>query len=108
MARMLMCALLLAASSFVFAQQPTQQPATHQPAPNPQDKSETNSKIRSHISDVLRSDPGISGADVQTNVDDQNITLTGTVQSEGQHQRVLQLVEQYSRWRRVVDKIEVK
>jgi len=100
----LMYALLFVASSFVFAQQP----APPQPTAHPQDKSENNSKIRSHINDVLRSDPSISGADVQTNVDDQNITLTGTVQSEGQHQRVLQLVEHYSRWRQIVDKISVK
>lgn len=104
MACVLMYALLFVASSFVFAQQP----APPQPTTHPQDKSENNSKIRSHINDVLRSDPSISGADVQTNVDDQNITLTGTVQSEGQHQRVLQLVEHYSRWRQIVDKISVK
>jgi osmotically-inducible protein OsmY len=103
-ARILIFALLLFASSLVIAQQP----APPQPTAHPQDKSEANSKIRSHINDVLRSDPSMSGADVQTNVDDQNITLTGTVQSEGQHQRVLALVEHYSRYRQVVDKIAVK
>ena len=104
MARILMFAVLFVASSFVLAQQPDHP----QPTPHPQDKSGVNSNIRSHVNDVMRGDPSFSGANVETHVDDQNITLTGSVQSEGQHQRVLALVEQYSRYRKIVDKIEVK
>jgi len=32
--------------------------------------------------------------------------LTGKVQSHVQHERVLQLVSSYGRWRKIVDKIQ--
>lgn len=72
-----------------------------------QSKSDINSKIEDNVQAVLQGDPLLSGAQVQTKVDDQSITLTGTVESYAQHQRVLQLVEPYVRWRKVVDKIKV-
>lgn len=72
-----------------------------------QSKSDVNSKIEDNVQAVLQGDPLLSGAQVQTKVDDQSITLTGTVESYAQHQRVLQLVEPYVRWRKVVDKIKV-
>lgn len=72
-----------------------------------QSKSDVNSRIEDNVQAVLQGDPLLSGAQVQTKVDDQSITLTGTVESYAQHQRVLQLVEPYVRWRKVVDKIRV-
>lgn len=72
-----------------------------------QAKSDVNSKIEDNIESVLKGDPVLSGANVQPKVDDQSIILTGTVESYAQHQRVLQLVEPYVRWRKVVDKIKV-
>jgi osmotically-inducible protein OsmY len=58
------------------------------------------------MTDLLSSDPVLSGANVEATVDDKNITLTGTVKSHAQHQRVLQLAEQYRRWREIVDQIK--
>ena len=72
----------------------------------PQDKSSANSTIQTNIESVLEGDPILSSADVEATVDDHNITLTGTVDSYAQHQRVLQLVEPYARYRKVVDKIK--
>jgi len=71
-----------------------------------QNKSSANSTIQSNIESVLQGDPVLSSADVEATVDDHNITLTGTVDSYAQHQRVLQLVEPYARYRKVVDKIK--
>lgn len=77
-----------------------------QPTPQARDShSEANSRIKRSVDDLLRGDQVLSGAAVQTAVDDENITLTGTVKNYAQHQRVLALVEQYSRWRRIVDKL---
>ena len=41
-------------------------------------------------------------------MDDHDITLTGSVDSYAQHQRVLALLQQYARWRRIVDKLQMK
>ena len=71
-----------------------------------QNKSSANSTIQSNIESVLQGDPILSSANVEATVDDHNITLTGTVESYAQHQRVLQLVEPYTRYRKVVDKIK--
>jgi len=86
--------------------QPAPQPAPQAPAP--QDHTEANRRIHDSIGDLLSSDPVLSGSDVDATVDDHNITLTGSVTSYPQHQRVLQLVAQYGRWRNIVDKIALK
>jgi osmotically-inducible protein OsmY len=78
------------------------------PASNPQDQSGQNQRIQSSIDDLLSSDPVLSGTDVNVAVDDQSITLTGHVDSYQQHQRVLQLVSSYGRWRKIVDQVKMK
>ena len=93
------------------AAQATNQDSQSQTAPQPpppQDRTEGNRRIHDSISDLLSSDPLLSGSDVDAKVDDHNITLTGHVTSYPQHQRVLELVAQYGRWRNIVDKIELK
>jgi len=87
--------------------QSSQSPTAQQP-PAPQDHTEANRRIHDSISDLLSSDPLLSGADVVATVDDYNITLTGTVTSYPQHQRVLQTAESFGRWRKIVDKIALK
>ena len=54
----------------------------------------------------MSSDPVLSGSDVVVAVDDHNVTLTGSVKSHVQHQRVLQLAAPYARWRNIVDKLK--
>ncbi|HEY7402252.1 MAG TPA: BON domain-containing protein [Candidatus Angelobacter sp.] len=79
-----------------------------QTATAPQSDSSANRRIHDSIADLLSSDPVLSDADVEVAVDDRNITLTGHVQNQSQHQRVLELTAQYSRWRKIVDKIQMK
>ncbi len=93
------------------ASNPTNQTNAQQhptPTPNPQDQSGQNQRIQSSIDDLLSSDPVLSGTDVNVAVDDQNIILTGHVDSYQQHQRVLQLVSSYGRWRKIVDQVQMK
>lgn len=86
---------------------PTTDAGNSQETPPPQQENpDANRRIRDSIRDLLSSDPVLSGASVEATVDDKNITLTGTVKSHVQHQRVLQLVEQYRRWREIVDQIK--
>ena len=82
--------------------------STPTPNSNPQDQSGQNQRIQSSIDDLLSSDPVLSGTDVNAAVDDQSITLTGHVDSYQQHQRVLQLVSSYGRWRKIVDQVKMK
>jgi hypothetical protein len=122
MTRLLLCVPLLSAL-LGFAQQPLthQDPSAPQPSasvdnrqPEAQDpsqdqsKSGANQRIQTSIQDLLSGDPVLSGADVEVNVDDHSIVLTGKVESYAQHQRVLQLVAQYERWRKLVDKIKLE
>jgi len=84
-------------------------PGSQAPSETPQasnQQTEGNRRIHDSISDLLSSDPVLSGSDVDATVDDHNIVLTGKVQSHVQHERVLQLVSSYRRWRKIVDKIQ--
>lgn len=67
---------------------------------------ESNGKIEDNLQSVLNADPILSSADVEVHVDDQSITLTGTVDSYAQHQRALQLAQPYAHSRKIVDKIK--
>jgi len=77
-------------------------------APAQQDRTEANRRIRDSINDALSGDVLLSGSHVRADVDDTNITLEGDVRSFEQHQRVLQLVHPFGRWRNIVDKIQEK
>jgi osmotically-inducible protein OsmY len=118
MIRILFCTLLLLTATLAFAQQqPSGQqnppsgapPQTQQPAaPAPQERAMSNSDIQSQVQSTLGNDPSLSGAQVQASVDDTSITLTGTVQSQAQKDRILALVAPYQAQRKVVDKVTVK
>jgi osmotically-inducible protein OsmY len=108
------CAALLAAATSASCpgeasqQQQDQQPQP-QPTPqaNPQDKAGVNSQIQSDLQSSLKSDPVLSGTDLQVSVDDVNITLAGSVQSQGQMDRVMALTSPYARYRNVVNKVAI-
>ena len=121
MIRILCCALLLLSAAVAFGQQqpqggqgqnppPGAPPQTQQqpPAPAPQERAMSNSDIQSQVQSTLGNDPSLSGAQVQASVDDTSITLTGSVQSQAQKDRVLALVSPYQAQRKIVDKITVK
>jgi osmotically-inducible protein OsmY len=73
-----------------------------------QDKAAGNERIQNNLQSTFDDDPTLSGAQVEAAVDDQSITLTGTVESYLQHQRVLQLVSPYYSYRTIVDKVTVQ
>jgi osmotically-inducible protein OsmY len=108
------CAALLVAATSVSCpgdtsqQQTQQQQQLPQPPASLQDKSGVNSQIQSNLRSDLKSDPGLSGTDVETTVDDVNITLTGTVQSQAQLDRVMALASPYASYRKLVNKVTVK
>jgi osmotically-inducible protein OsmY len=73
-----------------------------------QSETEGNELLEDNLQSALDDDPTLSGADVAANVDDKSITLTGTVRTYLQHQRVLELVSPYYADRRIVDKVIVQ
>ncbi len=79
-----------------------------EPGPNRQTKTEQNSRIQRSAEDALRGDQLLTGANVQVTVDDYDLTLTGKVESYQQHQRALALMQQYARYRQIVDKLQAK
>jgi len=115
-----LAAVLLVTNAFARQSQDPQQtnpptsgvsaPAQHdaQAAAAPQTDSSANNRIQDSIDDLLGSDLVLNGSDIEVAVDDRNIVLTGHVQNQAQHQRVMELTAQYSRWRRIVDKIQMK
>ena len=73
-----------------------------------QDKAAGNERIQSNLQSAFDGDPTLSGADVAANVNDESITLSGTVQSYLQYQRVLELVSPYYSYRTIVDKLTIQ
>ena len=49
-----------------------------------------------------------AGSSIKTSVDDQNVTLTGTVSSELQHEMALQLARAYGEDRNIVDHLTIQ
>ena len=97
MRRLVLCICLMFAPRMAFCDSPVQNNAPDQ----------ANDKVQDNLQSILSSDPILDGADVQVQVNDQSITLTGTVQSYAQHQRALQLVQPYASSRKIIDKIRV-
>lgn len=126
MTRIFVCALLLLATPAILAQQQPQSPPPYTTPPtfpdnNPQTKQppvlpeqqgqagETSSSdIQQQLQQSISEDPTLSDAKVEAKVDDQSIILTGMVQDETQHRKVLATVEPYAGKRKIVDKLMVK
>jgi hypothetical protein len=118
MTRILLCTLLLAGTPMLCQEQPQNLPVpnaqvssentaaqSEQPL---QDKAAGNERIQNNLQSAFDGDPTLNGAQVVAAVDDQSITLTGTVESYLQYQRVLQLVSPYYTYRTIVDKLSVQ
>ena len=78
------------------------------PAQNLQSNSEANQRIERSVEDLLSGDQLLSSADIEVAVDDVAITLTGYVDGYAQHSRAMALVQQYARYRQIVDKLKQK
>jgi hypothetical protein len=118
MTRILLCTLLLVGTPMLCQEQP-QNPTVPNAQVSPentvaqseqplQDKPAGNERIQNNLQSAFDDDPTLSGAQVVAAVDDESITLTGTVESYLQHQRVLQLVSPYYTYRTIVDKLSVQ
>ncbi len=64
--------------------------------------------IEQQLQHTIAEDPALKDAKVQAQVDQDTITVSGAVQDEAQHSRVLASVQSYLGHRKLVDKIDVK
>jgi osmotically-inducible protein OsmY len=70
-------------------------------------------KATKEVSDKLEKafDPknaAYAGSSIKPAVDDQSVTLTGTVKDQGQHEMALQLARAYAGSRKIVDRLTIQ
>jgi osmotically-inducible protein OsmY len=101
---------LLLCASLTFAQLPKGSNAD-QNAPN--NKPIHDQRASKDVTEKLQKafDPrnaAYAGSNIQPVVDDQTLTLTGTVKDQGQHEMALQLARAYAGTRRIVDRLTIQ
>lgn len=125
MTRMLwVLALAFVASAFAQQQTPTNPPpyttpptfpegrAPQQPmppdtkAPPPQGLSAA--QVKQQIQDKLNSEPALANTKVGVKTNDKSVTLTGSVDTERQHDLALRIAQSYAGDRKIVDKIKLR
>jgi osmotically-inducible protein OsmY len=68
----------------------------------------TNSDIQQQIQKKISDEPGLAGANVSVSVDDRSIVLTGTVDSQEQHDLVLKMAQSVAGDRPIDDKLQIR
>jgi BON domain-containing protein len=120
-----LCGLALAFAVSTFAQQqyPTNPPPYTTPPTFPQDQAPrqmppdtkapppselSTAQVEQKIQDKLSSEPALSKAKLGVKADQQSVTLTGTVDTDTQHDVALRIARSYAGDRKIVDRIEVR
>ena len=116
--------LVLLAASAAFGQRqlpPTMPPSTpptfpqgrapQQETPSPDQQAEprelSTPEVQQQIQQGFSSEPMLRNTNVNIEVDDNSVKLTGSVKSEQQHDLALRIVQSYSGDRKIVDRIKV-
>jgi len=114
--RLLQCTLVLLLFSPAIV---PQQPGSGRATPSISDDNTPNNKSDHHqmstkdVAEKLQKDldnknAAYAGSKIQAVVDDQSITLNGTVTSESQHEMAMQLAKAYSGDRRIIDRLVIQ
>lgn len=120
--------LVLLVTTAVLAQQPGQPPPTTPPQGTPptfpedraprqpmppeqeapaQEQGLSTPEVQQQIQQGLNSEPMLRNSDVRVHVDENSVILTGTVDSEQQHDLALRIAQSYAGDRKIVDKIKM-
>ena len=107
---MLLCILGLAGA---WAQEPTrsrpQVPDTNEPNAKPVHDQKSSQDVTDKLKKAFDSkNAAYAESNIQPAVDDQNVTLNGTVKNEMQHEMALQLARAYAGNRKIVDRLSVR
>jgi hypothetical protein len=86
-------------------QPPSQMPPDHK-APPP--RSMTTNEVEQQIQAHLNSEPALSATRIDVIAEETSVTLSGTVESERQHDLALRIARSYAGERQIVDKITIR
>jgi osmotically-inducible protein OsmY len=121
-----LCGLALAFAVTAFAQQqsPTNPPPYTTPPTFPDDQASrqemppdtkapapqglSTAEVEQQIQDKLNREPILANTNVGVKTDDKSVTLTGTVDTDAQHDLALRIAQSYAGDRTIVDKITVR
>lgn len=105
---------LLLCASLTFAQFPQRSTGGQNADQNaPNTKPIHDQKATKDVTEKLQKafDPknaAYAGSNIQPVVDDQNVTLNGTVKDQGQHEMAMQLARAYAGSRKIVDRLTIQ
>jgi hypothetical protein len=124
--KLALCGLALAFAVSAFAQQqsPMNPPPDTTPPTFPDDQASrqemppdtkapppqglSTAQVEQQIQDKLNREPVLANANVGVKTDDKSVTLTGTVDTDAQHDLALRIAQSYAGDRTIVDKITVR
>ena len=87
-------------------QQPTQPLPPDEKAPSP--RAMSTNEVQQQISSHLSSEPALANTNVDAQVSDKSVVLSGSVATEEQHDLALRIAQSYAGERRIVDHIKLK
>jgi len=67
----------------------------------------SSAQVQQQIQQSISTEPALATANVNVKTDDSSVVLTGTADSEKQHQLALRIAQSYAGKRQIVDKIKV-
>jgi hypothetical protein len=85
---------------------PQQQMPPDTKAPPPRGLSAA--EVEQQIQDKFKSEPGLANTEIGVKANAKSVTLTGSVDTEKQHDLALRIARSYAGDRKVVDKIKVR
>ena len=99
--------------TFPKAQQPSPRTPPDMPAPREHPDAQTQgmpagNEVAQQIQKKIDTEPLLKGSTVKAAVDDGSVTLTGTVDSEQEHDIALRIAKSYAGKRDIVDKIKIR
>jgi hypothetical protein len=110
--RGILCTVLSFAVTPLLGQLPSRLPPDFNNEPNPKpahQKTASTKDVQDRLQKALNSkNAAYTGSNIQPAVDDQNITLNGTVTSEMQREMALQLARAYGQNRTIIDKLLIQ
>ena len=87
-------------------QMPRQQMPPDTQAPPPQTMS--TQQVEQQITQRLSSEPALAKSNVDAKVDENSVVLTGSVDTETQHDLAVRIAQSYAGDRKIVDRIKIK
>ena|SRR5216683_396016 len=86
---------------------PEEKAPREQMPPDQQAKPLSNAEVRHQIQQGMKSEPELANTNISVKTNDSSVVLTGTVDTERQHDLAVRIAQSYAADRQIVDKIKV-